>query len=172
MGMSNIEALLLLVNQEKEANKGQLQQAPDRTTRYVKHYSILIGIGKDNTAEITLTEEALEALYRLTGRQGVKGEDSTENSPDPWDTDLYEQQQGNQPCGQLYDVPEPPYQEKVPLSYTKVRNLIQERTLSLYEEYYETGNSTSKEAIARTMAELFEMLSDIQHTLLTDNGII
>ena len=63
MGMSNAELVRKLVVQELIA-KGKLDAAPVKTERFGKHYSVLIGIGKDNHAELVLTDDALEALLQ------------------------------------------------------------------------------------------------------------
>jgi hypothetical protein len=40
----------------------RLGPAASKTTRYGPHYEIIIGIGKDNVAYLTLDEDALKAL--------------------------------------------------------------------------------------------------------------
>jgi hypothetical protein len=54
---SNIELLAELLERE-----GPPHQAPEKTVRYGVHYEVLVGIGKDNTANITLTDDDLTVL--------------------------------------------------------------------------------------------------------------
>ena len=50
----------IVLNQLKQA--GSIEPAPIKTQRNGKHYEILVGIGNDHTARVTLNEDALEAL--------------------------------------------------------------------------------------------------------------
>ncbi len=50
------------------SEKQEFKDAPTKTERFGKWHELVIGIGKDNTVSITLTDEDLEALklYRRT----------------------------------------------------------------------------------------------------------
>ena len=41
------------------------QQAPVKTERFGEHYEFIIGIGKDETASVTMTKEAFDALKMM-----------------------------------------------------------------------------------------------------------
>jgi len=45
--------------------KNKISDAPKKTEYYTKHKEIIIGIGDDHIASLTLDEDALEALYKL-----------------------------------------------------------------------------------------------------------
>lgn len=62
MSMTNADLVRKLVLQDLKARGGTLGEAPYKTERFGKHYSVLIGIGKDHTAELTLNEDALQVL--------------------------------------------------------------------------------------------------------------
>lgn len=86
--MTNIELLAKLINQERVANKGTLHDAPVKTERFGKHYSVLIGIGKDHTAEITLTDDALEALDSIVNEPSHFNRVSTQYTEEMYRQDV------------------------------------------------------------------------------------
>ena len=57
--MRDVDALLwLIVNNE-------IGDAPTKTTRHGNHVEILVAIGDDNTAHVTMTQEAYDELQRI-----------------------------------------------------------------------------------------------------------
>ena len=59
----NLELLRRLLR----SNRDKVVTAAHTTKRHGKHYELVIGIGPDNVAILTLDDEALEALSELTG---------------------------------------------------------------------------------------------------------
>jgi len=46
---------------------GKLQEAPETTEYYTKHYQLIVGIGDDHTATVTFDEDSLKELCKNHG---------------------------------------------------------------------------------------------------------
>ena len=59
---SDIELLAELIRR----NQDNTHDAPSKREYFTPHYDVLIGVGKDHTADITLDHDAMSELMELT----------------------------------------------------------------------------------------------------------